>query len=190
MKYVKQFSIILESPFWQSFWIDRGHRRIAHLCGSPSNPIALERKAGYRRALSESGIPFDPRLTASGDFTPASGYEAMKRLLGRTSDFSAVFAANDQMAVGAVKALVSQGIAVPGDVAVIGIDNLNVSSMIQPALSTVNVPTFQMGHLAAQTVIDARNPQACPQSHPLPCSLVVRRSTDPFAAAEWELFGW
>ena len=113
----------------------------------------------------------------------------MKRLLQHGKSFTAVFAANDQMAIGAMKAVLSAGKRIPEDVAVIGIDNLSVSTMVSPALSTINVPTFQMGKEAVRLLLEMREGVAAAQIQ-IPCGLIVRKSTDPAAGSEWELLGW
>ena len=128
------------------------------MAGKANNPLTVLRLNGYRKALEEGGIPYDKELVASGDFSPNSGYIAMKKILGIRSDCMAVFAANDQMAIGAMKAILSEGKRVPEDIAVVGIDNLSVSSMIcsrrctqkkvlawrQPRLISINVSLLLM----------------------------------------------
>ena len=112
----------------------------------------------------------------------------MKKILGIRSDCMAVFAANDQMAIGAMKAILSEGKRVPEDIAVVGIDNLSASSMISPSLTTINVPTYQMGRTAVKMLMDRSNEKK--RSVKLPCNLIVRRSTDLYAGSEWDMFGW
>jgi len=170
--------------------IRQNHTRIAHISGYPGNHVTVQRINGYKAALEENGIGFDETLISAGDFSPNSGYLAMKKLMSIRSDFTAVFSANDQMAIGAIKAIKSYGKSVPDDIAVIGIDNIAMSSIVTPALSTINVPTYQMGHVAAKTIMDMREGQNCQKTFQLESNLIVRQSTDPFANSEWELFGW
>lgn len=170
--------------------LEMGHHRVAHIAGYPQHQLTLERIKGYRKALAEAGIAFDPELVGEGDFTPNSGYLAMKTLLSRRSDLTAIFSANDQMAIGAIKAIKSEGKQVPQNIAVAGIDNLSISSLISPALTTVNVPTYEMGFLSAKIISNIRDHLPCKKQHKLDCNLIVRKSTNSFASNEWELFGW
>lgn len=172
-----------------SHLISQGHRDIAHIGGIPGNIASRERTRGYYDALRGQGVEPDADLADAGDFSPNSGYLAMKRLLQHGKSFTAVFAANDQMAIGAMKAVLSAGKRIPEDVAVIGIDNLSVSTMVSPALSTINVPTFQMGKEAVRLMLEMREGVAAAQIQ-IPCGLIVRKSTDPAAGSEWELRGW
>ena len=171
-----------------SHLIQKGYTSIAHLAGRPDDPLVIQRMAGYRQALSEYQIPYDENLICYGDFSPNSGYIAMKELLIRTGDFTAVFAANDQMAIGAMKAINSIGKRIPEDIAVVGIDNLSISSIVTPSLTTINVPTYQMGKTAAKIIMESS--MKGNQKIDMICNLIVRKSTNPYANSEWELFGW
>lgn len=171
--------------------LELGHRKIAHIAGISLSRNTADRLIGYKRALEEYNVAFDPQIVSKGDFTPHSGYIALKQLMSYAPSFTAVFSANDQMAIGAIKAVLSEGKSVPGDIAVMGIDNLSVSSMVSPSLSTINVPTYQMGTIAAKTIIQVREgTEVLNPLHKLKCNLIVRRSTDPYAGSEWDLFGW
>lgn len=170
--------------------IDLGHRKIAHIPGSNLDKFSTHRMRGYRQALLDNGIQLDPSLICNGDFTPNSGYLAIKTLMQVRSDFTALFSANDQMAIGAIKAIRYAGKSVPEDIAVVGFDNISISSMITPALTTVHVPTYEIGHLAAKIVLDTHEGKSCKRYHQPSSNLIVRKSTDPYATNEWELFGW
>ena len=170
--------------------IQQNHARIAHISGYPENHVTVQRISGYKAALEANGIEFDETLISAGDFSPNSGYLAMKKLMSVRSDFTAVFSANDQMAIGAIKAIKSYGKCVPDDIAVIGIDNIAMSSIVTPALSTINVPTYQMGHVAVKIIMDIREGQYCAKTFQLESNLIVRPSTNPYANSEWELLGW
>ncbi|MGN1031382.1 MAG: LacI family DNA-binding transcriptional regulator [Butyricicoccaceae bacterium] len=172
------------------YLIDSGHTRIAHIVGSEKNKFTDDRLAGYRQALEDAGIAFDPELLAYGDYTPFSGYTAMRQLLMKGVEFSALFAGNDQMAIGAIKAAKAQGRDIPGEIAVVGFDNISVSSMIEPALTTVNVPCYQMGRLAASLIRDTLAGKKCERMHLLETNLIIRRSSCEGATNEWDLTGW
>jgi LacI family transcriptional regulator len=127
-----------------------GHRRIATVCGPSGNIDAHERLRGYRLALRSGRI--DPReeLEFSGDFTEASGYAAAERLLELRRRPTAVFAANDYMAIGLISALRVAGVRVPEDVAVGGFDDIAMARFVSPPLTTVHVDAYALGQRAVQ----------------------------------------
>jgi LacI family transcriptional regulator/LacI family repressor for deo operon, udp, cdd, tsx, nupC, and nupG len=169
--------------------VDCGHRIIAHISGNDHMQHSFERLDGYKQTLFHNDIQVDPELIQPGDFSPYSGFLAMKKLLTMRSDFTAVFSANDQMAIGALKALHIFGKTVPQDCAIVGFDNLSVSTLIDPALSTINVPTFQMGRLAARIVLDTSIGKQHHHLNKLDTNLIIRRSSDASALNEWDLTG-
>lgn len=173
-----------------SYLISLGHRRIAYLYGNRKVSLSNERFEGYKSALQDAGIAYEPGLVRYGDFTPASGYMAMRELLDFGEEFTAVASANDQMAIGAIKAVKQTGKSVPEDIAFIGFDNLSASTLIDPALSTIHVPTYQMGRLAAQIIGDLMQGTECVSQNILETSLIVRKSSEVSASNEWEMFGW
>ncbi|GAB4448467.1 MAG: substrate-binding domain-containing protein [Anaerolineae bacterium] len=136
------------------FLIDYGHRRIVHITGLLSHQDASERLAGYRQALQDNSIEFDENLVLEGDFTEKSGLMVMQSLLLRGQTFSAVFAANDQMAYGARLALFRQGLRVPDDISLIGFDDQPGSAFMIPPLTTVRFPAVELGLTAARAVLD------------------------------------
>ena len=160
-----------------------GHTRIAFISGPAPLATSQERLRGYCDALASRGILFDVGLVAEGDFRMESGYEAMQTLLassrcGGNAGFTAVFAANDMMAVGAMAALEERGLRVPADVAVIGYDDINIASVMRPRLSTVAQPKYEMGWIAAETVIRRMSEPDGPRTEELlQPMLVVRDST-------------
>lgn len=172
--------------------IDTGRRQLAHIAGPSSYTSSGCRLEGYMQALIDYKIPYIPNLVEDGNFTPLSGYVAMKKILARGLPFDGLFAANDQMAIGAIKALKESGRHVPGDVAVVGIDNISHASMVEPGLTTINVPIYAMGFQAAELIVCTRERCIPPEARhiPLEASLVVRKSTVPSASSEWDLVGW
>ena len=174
-----------------SHLIEKGCRRIAHISGPSLSDMVKDRLRGYRQTLSESGLEFRTELVMSGDFTPLSGYHAMKRLLVAGIEFDGVFAANDEMAVGALKAMKEHGLRVPEDVRLVGFDNVFVSSLVSPSITTVHVPRYRMGVEAAQLLLDAmNNPEREQTTVELPINLLVRESTDLRGDSSWDLYGW
>lgn len=171
--------------------LDLGHTRILHIAGPGEFPVAEDRIIGYRRALDEAGVAFDESLITRGDFTPMSGYSSVKHMLNAGRTFTAIFAANDQMSVGAIKALKEEAIAIPDEVAVIGFDNLPMGTFIDPPLSTVDVPKYRLGASAMELLVShLRSGSLEPAFEEVPIRLIPRRSTDRSAESSWELFGW
>lgn len=158
------------------YLIGQGHRRIAFIAGPADHRDAIERLDGYRTALAHNRIPYQKKLVTEGDYAEGGGYAAMNRLLDDKIDFSAVFAANDQSAYGAMLALHRRGRRVPNDVSVIGFDDLPTSSFTVPPLTTVHRSIGEIGEAAADAMIElveGRQPLA---KLPAP-TLAVRDST-------------
>jgi LacI family transcriptional regulator len=158
--------------------LDLGHRRIVHLAGLAGYSDALERRAGYESALEEAGLAATRELLVLGDFDSASGRTGVEGLLDRRVPFSAVFAANDEMAFGACVALFRRGLRVPQDVSVVGFDDQAPAASFVPPLTTVRQPTFEMGSAAARAVLAALDGEPGPLPE-LRTELVVRDSTAP-----------
>ena len=152
-----------------------GRRRIATITG-PMNMVAgVDRLEGYKTALRRNGHVVNEALIAEGDFTEAGGYLAMQQLLAQEPD--AVFAANDLMAVGALRALYEADRRVPEDIAIVGFDDAQVAAYSTPPLTTVRQPIYQLGRTAAELlfrILDGRTQG--PLRAILPTELVIRAS--------------
>ncbi len=138
-----------------SHLIEKGHRIIAHITGRLAVEDSIQRRDGYSQALRDHGLSVIPELIVEGDFGEASGSQAIELLTARREahPFSAIFAANDQSAVGARLALYYRGISVPEDVSLIGFDDLPGSQYMIPPLSTIRQPVFYMGLVASQAML-------------------------------------
>ncbi|AIQ68307.1 LacI family DNA-binding transcriptional regulator [Paenibacillus graminis] len=134
-----------------------GHRRIAFLNGYEEALDSIERLQGFKEGLAEAGLPFLPNLVDRGDFSEDGGYAAFRRLWEESSDFTAVFAANDEMALGVYKACSEYGIAIPDRMAVVGVDNIRITNYVSPKISSVEQPLYELGGLLADKVIDQIN---------------------------------
>jgi len=158
-----------------------GHRRIAFIGGYPNMVVTLDRLDGYRQALSEAALPYDERLVVYGMFRQDSGAEAMHRLLTLGEERpTAVFSANDLMAVGAMQTIQEAGLRVPHDCSIIGSNNSPIAALIHPHLTSSRVPYHDLAYEAAQALIaqlGTEPPQ--PVKKLLPCQLIVRDSTAP-----------
>ena len=133
--------------------IQLGHRRIAFITGDAGHPDATERLGGYRAALKEAGIAFDRELVVPGEYHELSGLLAVDHLLAKKQRFTAIFAANDQMAVGAALGLQRRSLRVPEDVSVVGFDDLPTSQYAIPPLTSVQQPAYELGRLAASAML-------------------------------------
>ncbi|OOY10888.1 hypothetical protein BMI86_05150 [Thioclava sp. DLFJ5-1] len=160
-----------------------GHRRIAHLCGPMARIISRERREGYRRALSQAGLPADPALEAPGDFSFETGRRATRALLALPDPPTAIFCANDESALGAIRAAQQAGLDVPRDLSVIGFDDTMLAEISDPPLTTIRQPRQQMGAVAAEMVIDMleNGPGQCARRI-LDCELVERSTVAAPAA--------
>jgi len=154
-----------------------GHTRIAHVSGAAELRISDERTAGYREAHRDAGTRVDEALLAPGSFTEVGGYDATRTLLERGA-FTAVFAANDLSAIGVLAALAEVGLAVPGDVSVVGFDDLRLARFTIPPLTTVHQPAAEIARRATELLLDLAQGRAVEQMHHLlEPELVLRRST-------------
>jgi LacI family transcriptional regulator len=131
------------------YLIERGHTRIGMIAGIPGTPPREMRVRGYREALASHGLPHDDLLIRGADYQEAGGYEAMVELLKLTPRPTAVFAANDLMAFGAMIALRESKLRIPDDIAIVGLDDIPAARLVQPPLTTVTQHTEQLGHDAA-----------------------------------------
>jgi LacI family transcriptional regulator len=158
--------------------IGLGHRRVGLVRGPERNLDAEQRRQGYHAALREAGLGPWPELEVAGDFTEPSGYEAIGELLARPNRPSAVFVANDHMAIGVMSALRESGVTVPDDLAVAGFDDISMARFTSPPLSTVRVNTALLGERAVELLMRARrSPGPGPRQHELlPTTLAIRDS--------------
>jgi LacI family transcriptional regulator len=151
-----------------------GHRRIAMITGGAVNFDARERLRGFHAAVAES--PGVEGVVAPGDFTEAGGYRAALELVGRADRPTAIFCANDSMAVGAISAVRAAGLRVPEEVAVAGFDDIPIGRYLSPSLSSVSVDVNRLGARAVELLCHAIAGDAPPAQELLQTRLVVRRS--------------
>ena len=171
--------------------IAAGHQRIAFINGEPWMEAAQDRFKGYRRALATADLPFDAALVRDGDWMSGTGFDATLSLLAQDRPPTAIFCANDLMALGALEALKQLGKRVPEDVALIGYDDQEISRHTHPPLTTMLLPNYEMGRAAVDALLALVNrPQAGgPLRRPLlkiDCPLVERDTVgrDGRAAAD------
>ena len=156
-----------------------GHRRIACITNAPlAYTSAQERLEGYRSALADAGIDGDPVWVQEGAFDAPSGHRAMTALLDRT-DVSAVFVASDVVAFGAIGALRAARRRVPGEMSVVGFDDIPLAAFFDPPLTTVRIPAYELGHAVGIALLDRISHASVAARTLLPTELVVRASTGP-----------
>lgn len=159
-----------------------GHRRIAFLAGPTSLYVARARLDGYHLGLGQAGLAADDRLVVHTPFDPDGGALGVDTLLAGAASFTAICCANDLLALGALRRLRERGIAVPGEVAVAGFDDITMAEMATPSLSTVRLPLRELGQRGfahADRLIHGKHPRR----QVLPTRLVLRGSTGPAPAA-------
>ena len=157
--------------------LELGHTRIAYIAGPADASSATDRLRGFGRAIAVAKLPEQPVVEA--DFHFEGGREATARLLDRGRELTALVAANDLMAAGAIRELVARGFSVPRDVSVIGFDDAPLAEMISPALTTMRQPLQDMAHTAVSMLLSrmTSGDGGAPVRKVLPTSLVVRDST-------------
>lgn len=162
-----------------------GHLRIAQIVGEPNTSPLTGRYAGYLDGLAGAGIAPLPDAIDAGHWTPEGGYRAAGRLLDRAPDLTAIFAHNDHMAIGAIRAVLDRGLRVPADVSVVGCDDIDLAGFVSPALTTVRIPFDTLGASAVRALLATTRPDHHPAPDPNPPAallrgeLIVRRTTAP-----------
>lgn len=161
--------------------LELGHRQIAHITGPLIEDCTRHRLSGYQEALKSWGVSYDPALVEEGDWSATSGYHIVKRWLKTGAQFSAIFAQNDRMAVGAIRAIRDAGRRVPDDISVIGFDDMPLASYFEPPLTTIRQDMTQIGQGAIHLLIQAvEQAETSPPKLRLPAELVQRGSTSPY----------
>jgi LacI family transcriptional regulator len=133
--------------------VSLGHRRIAHIIGDPKHGAGIWRLAGYRDGLKRAGLKEDPAYMVQGQFSFESGVAAARRLLALKRRPTAIFAADDDMAVGAIWAAAEAGVSVPGDMSICGFDDTTIATQVWPLLTTVHQPVRDMGKRATEELL-------------------------------------
>jgi LacI family transcriptional regulator, repressor for deo operon, udp, cdd, tsx, nupC, and nupG len=160
------------------YLINLGHRDIAFIAGPMDSPICIDRDRGYEQGLTQAGITRNPALTVVGDFSVESGIRCLESLFDGRGKFTAVFCSNDEMAMGALRAIRTRGLSVPKDISVIGFDDIRFARYTEPPLTTVAQPKEELGQEAMTLLLDILRGVSPPgRKRVLPTQLVVRGST-------------
>ena len=151
--------------------------RIAHITWPLRHRTAADKLEGYRTALGRHGVPFDETLVIEGDYSQQAGRNACIQLIESGLKFEGIFAANDEMAFGALQALQEYGLDVPRDVALVGFDDINLAQMVRPALTTIYQPATEVGKVATRQLIKLIGTQPIEERQiQLPTQIMIRNS--------------
>jgi LacI family transcriptional regulator len=160
--------------------IDKGYKKIAFITGALTSTTAKDRLAGYRKALEDSGIEYNNNYIRAGQYKSEWGLTAVKQLLDEGLDFDAVFCGNDLIAISVIKLLKSKGYNIPNDIGVVGFDDIYMASVVEPGLTTIKQPNYEMGYKAVELLIEVleKSGEAAEQKTIiLDTELIVRKST-------------
>ncbi|WP_026694152.1 LacI family DNA-binding transcriptional regulator [Peribacillus kribbensis] len=159
------------------YLISLNHKRIGHISGPLNIVVGRDRYRGFHQAMAQHGLSVDPSLIQEGEFSFESGFNLMMKFLSLENPPTALFAGNDEMAMGAIKAAKSKGLRVPEDLSVVGFDDIQFASIFEPALTTVAQPTFDMGQKAMRLLLNLiKDEELEKDQFILPDKLIVRES--------------
>ena len=157
--------------------LEYGHRQVAMITGPATWKSVKDRTQGYKLALTEVDVPVDPHMVVEGDWSYQSGYQGLQDILAREQAFTAVFAQNDRMAIGAIRALNEVGRRVPQDVSIVGYDDIPVAEYCNPPLTTIRQPMQEVGAVATRLLIQAIEEPGTVQGEILLKGELIRRSS-------------
>ncbi len=156
---------------------DLGHRRIAMIMGEKMTKPAQDRLLGYQQSLNKYNLEYKQDWIVEGEFSEDGGYSSMEKILKMEKKPTAIFCQGDEIAIGAIKAIKDNNLSVPGDFSIIGFDDIEISSYIDPGLTTIHQNKFEMGLKAAELLLRiANNPRKSYSPAIMPVSLVERDS--------------
>ncbi|GLQ76119.1 transcriptional repressor PurR [Vibrio sp. vnigr-6D03] len=159
--------------------IESGHQNIGCITGPLAKHQAQMRYEGYKRAMNEEGLAFNPDWIIESDFECEGGYEAFKKMHAKGPLPSAIFVCNDMMAMGAINAAHEMGIQIPDDVSLIGYDDIHIAKFMTPPLTTIHQPKHSLGKAAVETLLKKLEKETTePQVVQLEPTLVIRNSVD------------
>jgi LacI family transcriptional regulator len=156
------------------------HRRIAFITPPPSKNIAQMRIEGFKKAFADAGLPIRPEYIVNGGFELQDGVDGAEQLLSLRSLPTAIVAANDLVAIGAISSLKKRGHRVPADISVVGIDDIQMAALLDPPLTTVAQPIYEMGRQGMENILlRIQNPQMESSEIMFEARLIIRQSTAP-----------
>ncbi|HEY4431151.1 MAG TPA: substrate-binding domain-containing protein, partial [Paenibacillus sp.] len=174
--YIMSDNFKLSTKVVEHFYL-LGYRELGYIGSSSESEISNIRESGFRKALEDLGLPINERWFLNGsNFFEASGYETMRRMIANGNLPRAIFAASDQLAIGAMRALKESSIAVPSTVAIMGCDDIEACNYTTPLLTTIKQNKDKIGRLAALMLYDLINNQSGTSSFSVEPELIIRES--------------
>ncbi len=169
----------IESAFTiVDYLISTGVKKVLYLTGEEDFFLTKDRVVGYKKALEKNNIPFNKNLIKAGNYTVDWGYKGVMEALKEGLDFDSVFGGNDLVSVGAIKALKEKGLETPKDISVVGFDDIYLSSLITPPLTTISQPMYEIGYEGAKALLNIiENKENSSEQITLNTKLVIRKST-------------
>ncbi|UHA60071.1 LacI family transcriptional regulator [Metabacillus litoralis] len=159
--------------------IQQGHTKIAHITGPINVVLGRDRLRGFQQAMMSHDLEIDSAYIQEGDFSFESGYNQMLKFLALETPPTAVFAFNDEMAMGAIKAVKDSNLLVPNDVAIVGFDNIKMASVIEPNLTTIDQPKYEIGKKAMELLLNLINGEELQKKKfVMKDELIVRESSE------------
>ena len=169
--------------------IQKGCKKIVCITGPLVTGWASERLKGFQNCLKQYNLPYNSSFYCEGDCSLISGYQATQRFLANAIEFDGIFVQNDLMATGAIKALKERGFAIPQDVKIVGYDNIFMTSLLNPSITSVHIPKQRLGEEAATLLLKLiKMPNAKPANIELPLTLIERQTTNEAIKENWDLF--
>lgn len=160
-----------------SHLIELGHKRIGFISGPLNSVLGRDRLKGFRQAMDQCNLPVKPLYIQEGDFSYESGFNLIMKFLALDQPPTAVFTASDEMAIGAIKAIKSKGLSVPEDISIVGFDDVKMASILEPALTTIAQPAFEIGENAMELLMKLINHDALEKNQfILEDKLIIRES--------------
>ena len=159
------------------YLIDKGHRNIGILTGPMKYVVSQDRYMGYRQALVTHNLPFHESYAVSGEYSLHQAMEATRKMLGDNPEITAIFATDDLKAIAALEVLHQMGKRLPQDVSVIGFDNFDISQIVHPKLTTIEVPIVQMGYQATNMLISLIEGEEVPEKHIIMDTKLIERES-------------
>lgn len=161
-----------------SHLVDLGHKRIGIINGGLMSVDGFERFEAYKKALKQFKLKYNEKIVGYGDFNKENGYEEMKRILCGSFKPTAIFCANDIIAIGAIRAIKEKGLRIPNDIAVVGFDDIEAAALITPSLTTIRSPLENIGAKAIELLVsDIKNNKKAIEEISLKTKLIVRESS-------------
>ena len=157
--------------------IKLGHRKIMFLSGQLNIKLSMDRLDGYKKALSDNNIEYNKELVVVGRYSNDFGYESIRKIT-IDKDVTAIFCANDLIAIGAMKALKEKGINIPDDISIVGFDDINIASLVTPSLTTIRQPSYDIGYMAIESLINILEGKKNSNNNiEIKLELIIREST-------------